>query len=80
MTGISRQAMGLGLCLVLVAGSTLGCATFEQQVRENPKTVVGAAAGDLADGPAGRRTTRSVRYNTSGGIVTPRLSRLSADL
>ena len=26
MTGISRQAMGLGLCPVLVAVSTLGCA------------------------------------------------------
>ncbi len=69
MTGISRQALGLGLCPVLAAVSTLGCATFEQQVWENPKTVVGAAAGAAGGLLLGGLIFHSTAGALAGGLI-----------
>lgn len=67
--GISRQALVVGLCLVLVAVSTLGCATFEQQVRENPKAVVGAAAGAASGLLLGGLIFHSTAGALAGGLI-----------
>ena len=45
MTPHLRQGIALLLCLVLLVGGTLGCATIEEQVKAHPQTGIGAGVG-----------------------------------
>ncbi|MFQ5847339.1 MAG: glycine zipper domain-containing protein [Candidatus Methylomirabilales bacterium] len=64
MEGISRQALALGLCVLLVAGSAVGCASLQQKVREHPGAVVGAAAG-----AAGGLLLGGLIFNSTAGAL-----------
>lgn len=73
MTRISRQALALGLCIMMIVVSTLSCAEFEQKVRDNPKTAIGAAAGTagglLLGGLIFRSTTGALLGGLLGGLA-----------
>jgi outer membrane lipoprotein SlyB len=45
MTLHLRQGIALLLCLVLLVGGTLGCATVEEQVKAHPQAAIGAGVG-----------------------------------
>lgn len=64
MTKYSRQPLALGLTVLLVVSSTVGCASFEQSVKENPGTVVGAAAG-----AAGGLLLGGLLFNSTAGAL-----------
>ena len=72
-TKVWRQAPVLGLCLILVAVSAMGCADLEQRVRKNPKTAIGAATGAaggiLLGGLIFRSTTGAVIGGLLGGLA-----------
>ena len=69
MMRISRQVLALVLCVVLLATSTLGCASLEQSVRENPGTVVGAAAGAAGGLLLGGLIFHSTAGALAGGLI-----------
>lgn len=69
MGKVSRQTLTLVLCLMVVAGSTQSCASLEQQVRENPGTVVGAAAGAAGGLLLGGLIFRSTAGALAGGLI-----------
>jgi outer membrane lipoprotein SlyB len=60
----SRKILALGLCCMLVLVSFVSCATVEESVRDNPKTVVGAAAG-----AAGGALLGGLIFKSAGGAV-----------
>lgn len=73
MTRISRQALALGLCVIMIAVSTLSCAELGQKVREHPKAAIGAAAGTagglLLGGMIFRSTTGALLGGLLGGLA-----------
>lgn len=73
MTRILRQALALGLCVMLITVSTLGCAELEQKVREHPEAAIGAAAGTaggiLLGGLIFRNTTGALLGGLLGGLA-----------
>ena len=69
MTKDTRKLLALGMCLVLVAGSFMGCATGEETVREHPKTVIGAGAGAAGGALLGGLLFRSTTGAVVGGLL-----------
>ncbi|KRT69824.1 MAG: 17 kDa surface antigen [candidate division NC10 bacterium CSP1-5] len=69
MRKTSRQAVALVLSVVLLVGSTSGCASLEQSVRENPGTVVGAAAGAAGGLLLGGLIFQSTTGALAGGLI-----------
>ena len=59
-----RKVLALGLCCMLVLVAFVRCATVEESIRDNPKTVVGAAAG-----AAGGAILGGVIFKSAGGGV-----------
>lgn len=45
MTHHLRRGVALLLCLFLIVGGTLGCASIEEQVKAHPETAIGAGVG-----------------------------------
>lgn len=64
-----RQTVALVLSVVLLAGSTSGCASLEQSVRENPGTVVGAAAGAAGGLLLGGLIFQGTTGALAGGLI-----------
>jgi len=69
MMKVSRQALALFLCVGILATSTVGCASFEQSVRENPGTVVGAAVGVASGLLIGGLLFHSTTAALAGGLI-----------
>ncbi|MBI2876829.1 MAG: hypothetical protein HYY20_08110 [Candidatus Tectomicrobia bacterium] len=73
MRRILRQTLATGLCLMLIAISSLGCAELERKIRENPKTAIGAATGvaggALLGGLIYKNTTGAVVGGLLGGLL-----------
>lgn len=59
-----RRLLAGGLCCILVLVSFVGCATVEESVRDNPKAVVGAAAG-----VAGGALLGGLIFKSAGGAI-----------
>jgi FtsP/CotA-like multicopper oxidase with cupredoxin domain len=66
---ISRQAVALVLAGVVLATSAAGCASFEQRVKENPGTVVGAAVGATSGLLLGGLIFHSTTGALAGGLI-----------
>jgi outer membrane lipoprotein SlyB len=65
----SQQYIALGLCMMLVAVSAVGCSTVEETVRERPKTTVGAAAGVAGGALLGGLIFKSATGAIVGGLL-----------
>src|SRR5574337_72232 len=60
-----RKGIALLLCVFLVAGGTVGCATIEEQVKAHPETALGAGIGTAA----GMLTGGLIFGNAAGTLV-----------
>ncbi|NJD67989.1 MAG: hypothetical protein C3F12_10635 [Candidatus Methylomirabilota bacterium] len=60
-----RQGVALLLCLLLIVGSTFGCAAIEEQVKAHPETALGAGIGTAA----GMLTGGLIFGNAAGTLV-----------
>ncbi len=65
MTPHLRQGIALLLCLVLLVGGTLGCATIEEQVKAHPQTGIGAGVGAAV----GLLTGGLIFHNAAGTLL-----------
>jgi outer membrane lipoprotein SlyB len=65
----TRRQLVVGLCCILVLVSFVSCATVEETYRENPKTVVGAAAGAAGGALLGGLIFKSAGAAVIGGLV-----------
>jgi outer membrane lipoprotein SlyB len=64
-----RRQLAAGLCCLLVLVSFVSCATVEETYRENPKTVVGAAAGAAGGALLGGLIFKSAGAAVIGGLI-----------
>lgn len=69
MTLHLRQGIALLLCLLLLAGGTLGCATIEEQVKAHPQTAIGAGVGAAVGLLTGGLIFHSATGTLLGGLV-----------
>ena len=69
MTLSLRQGVALLLCLFLVAGGTLGCASIEEQVKAHPETALGAGIGTAADMLTGGLIFGNAAGTLVGGLL-----------
>lgn len=69
MTLHLRQGIALLLCLLLLAGGTLGCATIEEQVKAHPQTAIGVGVGAAVGLLTGGLIFHSATGTLLGGLV-----------
>ena len=60
-----RQGVALLLCVLLIVGGTLGCATIEEQVKAHPQTAIGAGVGTAV----GLLTGGLIFHNATGTLL-----------
>ena len=69
MTHSLRQGIALLLCLLLIAGGTLGCVAIEEQAKAHPQTAIGAGVGAAVGLLTGGLIFRSATGTLLGGLV-----------
>ena len=69
MTLHLRQGISLLLCVLLIAGGTLGCAAIEEQVKAHPQTAIGAGVGTAVGLLTGGLIFRSATGTLLGGLI-----------
>ncbi len=69
MTQFLRQGIALLLCLLLIAGGTLGCVAIEEQVKAHPQTAIGAGVGAAVGLLTGGLIFRNATGTLLGGLV-----------
>ncbi len=69
MTLHLRQGIALLLCLVLIAGGTLGCVAIEEQVKAHPQTAIGIGVGAAVGLLTGGLIFHSATGTLLGGLV-----------
>ena len=69
MTLHLRQGIALLLCVLLIAGGTLGCAAIEEEVKAHPQTAIGAGVGTAVCLLTGGLIFHSVTGTLLGGLI-----------
>ena len=69
MTHSLRQGMALLLCLLLIVGSTLGCAAIEEQAKAHPQTAIGVGVGTAVGLLTGGLIFGNATGTLLGGLV-----------
>ena len=64
-----RQGIALLLCVLLIVGGTLGCATIEEQVKAHPQTAIGAGVGTAVGLLTGGLIFHSATGTLLGGLI-----------
>ncbi len=69
MTDQLRRGIALLLCVLLLAGGTLGCVAIEEQIKAHPQTAIGAGVGAAAGLLTGGLIFGNATGTLLGGLV-----------
>jgi outer membrane lipoprotein SlyB len=69
MIDLLRRGIALVLCVLLIAGGTLGCAAIEEQVKAHPQTAIGAGVGAAVGLLTGGLIFRNATGTLLGGLI-----------